>query len=84
MTVFEFHLTYMINICSTFLEQTYMDLVQKKKCPYHSWYGSTLHIFLFQVRPLILLSSLLYGAVYFVKGLTKIDHGHTGIYKTKN
>ena len=42
MTVFEFHLTYMINICSTFLEQTYMDLVQKKNgCPYHSWYGST-------------------------------------------
>ena len=35
-----------------------------------------LHIFLFQVRPLTLLSSLLYSAVYFVKGVTKIDHDY--------
>ena len=42
------------------------------------------YLFPFQVRPLILLSSLLYSAVHFVKGLTKINHNPTRIYNTNS
>ena len=37
--------------------------------PNHSSLGLALHLFPFQVRPLILFISLLFSTVHFVKGL---------------
>ena len=51
--------------------------------PNHSSLGLALHLFPFQVRPLILFISLLFSTVHFVKGLIKTDHDYTGVCKTK-
>ena len=53
-----------------------MDVLE----PLLIWLNIYLHLFPFQVRPLILLSSLFYSVRHFVKGLIKTDHNLSGIF----